>query len=340
MRLVTSLTIDASLLRRLLKLWDEGGDERNPFAHVLVTPLFASPSTLHLIREELKHNRGSKVYFDSGGYYVQQGKITFENLYQELRDYYRDPENQWADWYVLPDHVPTSADSPAAVERKVNDTITAAKMFMAEMPVEIQHNAIPVIQGHTFEQANQCIETYQGLGTTYIGFGSFGTSGSDVSINIADSRSAKTVAHIARRLKADGVRLHTFGVSTPPLLYAFQRLGIYSFDSMAWLRSAGYGKVFMPFIRAYNVSHRSTRNTALSQVEFEQLRVRTEHHCPFCEDFGLLSESRLYRSLHNLVSVMETVDTSLPRDTEKIASLISWKSKRYFSLFEEIYLAR
>lgn len=337
MQLVTSLTVDASLLRKLLWLWDEGGDPRNPFATVLVTPLFASPSTLKLVREELKEKRGATVYFDSGGYYVQQGKIAFDELYCALRDYYQNSSNQWADWYVLPDHVPTSNDSPAAVEQKVNDTITAARMFHAEMPSSVQQRSIPVIQGHTFGQVNRCINTYRRLGLEYIGFGSFGTSGSNNNINVTDRRSAATVAHIVQELESEGVRLHTFGVSTTPVIYAFQRLGIHSFDSLAWQRSAGYGKVYMPFMRAYNVSHRSTRNTALSQVEFQQVKDRTGHQCPFCENFLHLSERRLYRSLHNLVAVMETIDMGQRVDPEVIASIIAWRSRRYYKMFGEIY---
>ncbi len=339
MQFITSLTVDASLLRKLLRLWDEGGDPRNPFAHVLVTPLFASPATLKIIREELKEKRGATVYFDSGGYYAQQGKITFDNLYVALRDYYRDPENQWADWYVLPDHVPTSSDTMETVDVKVNDTITASKMFFAEMPTQIQEHSMPVIQGHTFEQVNHCIVAYREIGARYIGFGSFGTNGTNNSINVADERSAKNIIHIVKELAKDGVNLHTFGVSTPPLIYAFQKLGIYSFDSLALQRSAGYGKAYMPFTRAYNVSHRSTKNTALSQVEFEQIKQRTGHACPFCKDFRLLREKRLYRSLHNLVAVMETIDHRFHFDKEAIASLIAWKSPRYYQLFKEIYLA-
>jgi len=338
-QLVTSLTVDASLLRKLLHLWDESGDPRNPFACVLVTPLFSSPSTLKIVREELKEKRGATVYFDSGGYYAQQGKITFDDLYVALRDYYRNPENQWADWYVLPDHVPTSIDTVETVDVKVSDTITASKMFFAEMPSRIQEYSIPVIQGHTFEQVNRCIAAYREMGVKYIGFGSFGTNGSNNSINVADERSAKNVIHITTELAKAGINLHTFGVSTPPLIHAFQKLGIYSFDSLAWQRSAGYGKAYMPFTRAYNVSHRSTRNSSLSQVEFEQIKQRTGHTCPFCEDFHLLSERRLYRSLHNLVAVMETIDHNTTLGKEAIASLIAWKSPRYYQLFEEIYLA-
>jgi len=338
LELVTSLTVDASLLRKLLHLWDEGGDPRNPFSRVLVTPLFASSSTLRIVREELKEKRGAMVYFDSGGYYAQQGKITFDDLYVRLRDYYRNPENQWADWYVLPDHVPTSSDTAEIVAAKVNDTITASKMFFAEMPSNVQECSMPVIQGHTFEQVNRCILAYREMGVRYIGFGSFGTSGSNSSINVADRRSAQNVIHIASELARGGINLHTFGVSTPPLIYAFKKLGIYSFDSLAWQRSAGYGKAYMPFTRAYNVSHRSTKNSALSQVEFEQIKQRTKHTCPFCEDFRLLSERRLYRSLHNLAVVMETIDINTHLDETSIASLIAWKSPRYYQLFKEIYI--
>jgi hypothetical protein len=94
----------------------------------------------------------------------------------------------------------------------------------------------------------------------------------------------------------------------------------------------------MPFTRAYNVSHRSTRNSALSHTEFEQIKERTGHWCPFCEHFGNLRENRLYRSLHNLVAVMETLEMGTHRDPQHVASLIEWKSKRYFNLFKEIYL--
>ena len=339
MQLVTSLTVDASLLRKLLRLWDEGGDPRNPFSAVLVTPLFSSPSTLQLIREELKERRGATVYFDSGGYYAQQGKISFDDLYRTLRDYYQNPDNQWADWYVLPDDVPTSIDTPATVEEKVNNTITASRMLLAELTTSMQGRCLPVIQGHTFDQVNRCIEAYRRLGLEYVGFGSFGTNGTNNSINVADNRSAAIVAHVARDL-GNHSRLHTFGVSTPPVVYALQKLGVYSFDSLAWQRSAGFGKVYLPFTRAYNVSHRSTKNTALTETEFRLIKERTGHYCPFCVNFQQLSENRLYRSLHNLVAVMETVEPTNQRDEISIASLVAWKSQRYYKLFEEIYLVR
>ena len=183
MQFVTSLTVDASLLRKLLRLWDDGGDTRNPFANVLVTPLFASPSTLKLIREELKEKRGATIYFDSGGYYAQQGKIGFNELYRSLRDLYIDPVNQWADWYVLPDHVPTSKDSQERIEEKIFDTVSASKNLFYELPDNMRERAIPVIQGHEDHQLRFCIESYLSLGARYMGFGSFDTCGPNQSIN-------------------------------------------------------------------------------------------------------------------------------------------------------------
>jgi queuine/archaeosine tRNA-ribosyltransferase len=223
------------------------------------------------------------------------------------------------------------------VAEKVNDTITAARMFYAEMPSNLQERAMPVVQGHTFEQVNQCLETYRGLAVKYIGFGSFGTNGSNSNVNVADQRSAANLAHIVAELQDQDIRLHTFGMSTPPVIYAFKKLGIYSFDSLAWQRSAGFGKIYMPFTRAYNVSHRSTRNSALSYEEFALIKERTGHQCPFCEDFRALSENRLYRSLHNLVAVIETVKSERLHDQHFIASHIAWKSERYYKLFAGIY---
>ena len=75
MNFVMSATVNASDLRQVLRLWDECGDPRNLFARVLVSPLFTAPSTFQLDCDELKERRGSTVYFDLGGYYVQQGRI-------------------------------------------------------------------------------------------------------------------------------------------------------------------------------------------------------------------------------------------------------------------------
>lgn len=334
MELVTSLTVDASLLRKLLALWDAGGDPRNPFKSVLVTPLFSSPSTLRLVRDELKEKRGASVYFDSGGYYAQQGKIAFDQLYCDLRDYYLDPKNQWADWYVLPDHVPTSKDAPHVVEEKVYDTVSASKNLLAELPSSLQARAIPVIQGHTGEQLRFCVENYVSRGMRYIGFGSFDTCGPNQSINRITYQSLDSLAVINELASHHGFDMHLFGIGSPPAQYLFSRLQVRSFDSVTWLKAAGFGHVFLPFVRGYRVAHRTTERTYISEEEFLMLKLITEHACPFCEQFRYLAESRPHRILHNLVVFAETVEKLEHWSSARILSLINQTSPSYARMLD------
>jgi len=44
-KFIASLIMNASDLRRVIQLWDASGDARNPFAHVLVSPLFTLRSS-------------------------------------------------------------------------------------------------------------------------------------------------------------------------------------------------------------------------------------------------------------------------------------------------------
>ena len=351
MKFVTSLTIDPADMSWLLKLWQEKGEkgegrslltqttdesenELNPFAHILVSPLFASRRIIETIRD-LKLRRNSEVYFDSGGYYVQQGKIGYEELYQKLMDFYL--ENQWADWYILPDHVPTSQDSPHDVERKVRDTITTSKLFYEQLPVSLRKKAMPVVQGHTIAQVQRCVESYVQMGATYIGFGSFGTNNINSNTNVVNASSLERVKRISRILKDKSIPIHLFGVATPPLIFLFHKLGIYSFDSLSWMRSAGYGKAFLPYVRAYNVSHRSTRNSSLTELEFEKLKSLTGHDCSFCSSFRELSLRKDYRALHNLAVIVDTVEKlSSDFDEMKILEIMKDKSIKYYNLFFEV----
>ena len=326
------MTVDASLLRKLLRLWDEGGDPRNPFASVLVTPLFSSPSTLRLIREELKGRRGATVYFDSGGYYAQQGKITFETLYLSLADYYRNPENQWADWYVLPDNVPTSLDSRDIVESKVYDTVTASKNLHRELPSWISQRAIPVIQGHKERQLLFCVENYVSIGARYIGFGSFDTCGPNQSINRITFHSMKLLNTITELAQHYGFGLHLFGIGSPPAHYLFNQMEVRSFDSVTWLKAAGYGHVFLPFMRGYRIAYRTTGRSYLDKDDFLFWRALTEHSCPFCESFSDLTENRSYRILHNLASFIETTNRLDKWSDEKILQILELTSPTYLRL--------
>ena len=86
---------------------------------------------------------------------MQQGRVAYKELYGLLMDFYR--QNRWADWYVLPDLVPTSQDDPETVEYKVRATVTVSRLFYDELPSDLQDRALPVVQAHTKGQVMDCI---------------------------------------------------------------------------------------------------------------------------------------------------------------------------------------
>ncbi|MFW5709445.1 MAG: hypothetical protein ACOCX5_04415 [Chloroflexota bacterium] len=336
MDFVASLTWNASEIRQVSRLWEDSGDPRNPFAHVLVSPLFANPSTLRAVRE-IQQRWNSTIYFDSGGYYVQQGRIGYAELCDRLREYYQQPDNQWASYYVLPDNVPTSTDSTTDVDQKVAETRTVAKQFFYSMPTTLQEQAMPVIQGHTAQQIYQCVDTYSQLGTRLVGFGSFGTSGSTNSINTVNDTSYQMLKHVRDLTAHHGMRVHLFGIGTPPILYFFQQMGFDSFDSMSWARAAGFGNAFLPFMKGFMVSQTSQAmfRSSLDREDFERLKLITEHQCPFCDDFIKLSNNRFYRIVHNLACMLDTLDLMQTWNKERIFETIQMVSPRYMRYYRE-----
>jgi hypothetical protein len=336
MHFVASLTWNASEIRRTVQLWEAGGDPRNPFAHVLVSPLFADPSTLRAVRE-VQQRWNSTIYFDSGGYYVQQGRISYPDLCDRLRAYYQQPDNQWASYYVLPDNVPTSTDSKKAVDQKVAETCTVAQQFFYSMPTRLQEHALPVIQGHTAQQVYQCVDTYSQIGTPLVGFGSFGTSGATKSINTVNDTSYQMLAHVRDLTAHYGMRVHLFGIGTPPILYFFDQMGFDSFDSMSWARAAGFGNAFLPFMKGFMVSQTAQAmfRSSLDREDFERLKLITGHQCPFCEDFVQLSTNRFYRIVHNLACILDTIDFMQTWSRDRILDTIQSVSPRYMRYYRE-----
>jgi hypothetical protein len=160
-------------IRRLQKHVEIAQVSVDPLQNVLITPLFVERGSVELVQQMAE--QGRFVMFDSGGYYVQRGRLRYEELYMPLLTTYR--KNRWASVYTLPDHVPTSQDTPEIVDLKVKDTIRFSKLFFEEMPDDLKPRAMPVVQGHTYKQVDACLRAYIRLGVKLIGFGSFGTQG-------------------------------------------------------------------------------------------------------------------------------------------------------------------
>lgn len=304
---VVSLTDSPRNIIKLISKWNESGDGRNPFASVLITPLFASNSTLEIVKC-LKESHGSKIYFDSGGFWVQRGKVSYRELYGQLLDFYK--ENRWADWYVLPDNVPTSADAPELVEKKARETVVFSEMFFREMPDELKQKAVPVVQGHTSEQLYNAIGVYARLQVKCIGFGSFDTSGKNNGANHLTLAAKERLRAVFDELGKLGIKGHVFGVGIPTAIEVLADLGVASFDSVGWFITAGYGKIFLPFTngRLCTIRPRSRNyKSIISNSEFQRLKVETGHSCEFCKNFEDLQNDRWARILHNLACVLDTV---------------------------------
>ena len=299
-----TLTNHLKAIRDVIQLWKEAGLPYNPFKHVIFTPLFSSLGTRAEIRK-LKDKYDSIVIFDSGGYQVQMGKATYEELFDRLLRLYR--ENNWADWFVLPDHVPYSTDSDREVEFKVRESLNFARLFVRMMPAGFEDQAVGVIHGRTEDQVRRCVEAYTDMGVRYLGFGSFGTSGSDGAVNLISKKSLRLLSLAQMLARKSGQRLHIFGIGSPRYLIRLANAGINptSFDSAGWWKAAGFGNVFFPRGRQLHITAMATFETTMSGLKLE--KKRSGHECAFCSDLLLLRRNRMRRVLHNLTAMVETI---------------------------------
>jgi hypothetical protein len=308
LRYFAAITDGPGTLQRIVDLVDAAGPHGTaPVGQVLATPIALGPRSLAAF-QRLQEERGARVWFDSGGYYVQIGRIPYEELYLRLLDRYL--ANPWADCFVLPDNVPTSRDTADEVWAKVRQTVHWSRMFFTELPSALQARAMPVVHGHTLEQVDYALSAYIEMGARQIGFGSFGTFGTNGGVNIAHASSVQIARWVVGAAARHRLPVHLFGLGVPALVAMIAGLGARSFDSSGWLKAAGFGQVTLPFSRAYNITHRNTRSALQAGIlwsEFLLHRDRTGHRCPYCERWETLAESKWHRATHNLICLSESI---------------------------------
>lgn len=324
-----SLTLTQSDIRKIAGHFVKRNYPLNDYlGRILITPLFASDKSLSRVRA--LQESGAKVMFDSGGYYVQTGKLKYHELYYPLLSCYL--ENPWADIYILPDHVPTSQDDLDEVWRKVMDTVQFSTLFYRELPLALQKRAMPVVQGHTIDQVEYCLAEFVALGVNHIGFGSFGTGGQNSELNVTTNHSVELASHVTSIAHQHGASVHFFGLGAPALTAMIYGIGADSFDSSSWIKAAGFGQVFLPFMRAYNFSHRngsSSLQKGITLKQFDEWRKLTGHYCAFCEDIDALQTQKMYRTLHNLIVIKDTVELVNAGQFDQIQRIYEAGSSRY-----------
>lgn len=329
-----ALSVCSSSLRKTFSKLENGYDSLAPLQNVMFTPIARSEETLKTIRD-INDSYDLNLMFDSGGYEVQVGNYDFDDLYAYLVDFYAD--NRWGYRYVLPDHVPVSADPADLVDQKVNETISASRMCFRRLPDEHKEKAIAVIQGHTKEQLTRCLNAYSQLdGLKHVGFGSFSTSGSNQGVNMLSRDAFDNLEWATRRAHEQGLSVHAFGMGGPtsiPLLYEAR---VDSFDTTSWMRSSGYGNVFFPFKSRYNASHRKNRSgNILTAAEFPHLKADTNHDCPFCKNISQLRNNRWDRIMHNLIVIQEMTSRIDKMDREDVITSMNPQS-RYRNHLEDL----
>jgi GNAT superfamily N-acetyltransferase len=313
MAFVAALSNAANDLRHLIRLWEEEGPDERPFERCIITPLFTDGRTLQHVRYIHDH-WGIQVVFDSGGFFVQQGKVTYDELFPRLLDYYA--HNDWAEAYVLPDFVPTSRNSPSEVDERVHVTAAEGVKFHRRMPADLRPRALGVLQGHSAAHLKFCLDAYLGSGVPQLGFGSFDTKGVNAEINVFSAQASRRLEVLRDLLAGSYLRgesevlpaLHLFGVSSPALLGEFPRFLATSFDSSGWLRTAGYGNVYLPFRSRRNVTHGASAlscGPGLSAAAFYATCAASGHACPFCRDFDRIRKDRYSRMWHNALVFRE-----------------------------------
>lgn len=302
-----SMTFNPGTIKNICSNLEKYEPRRKAIKNILYTPIMVSETTTNIFRL-LKKKDKYNVMFDSGGFFVQQGKIDSKELFIKLSEFYSN--NKWGDYYVLPDSFPTSSDSDKIVEYKIRDTITNANLFYNQLDSHLQKKCIPVVQGHTKEQILRCIDSYADLNVTRIGFGSFGTSGANNGINIITNKSMEIVEYMMKIVEDYSLEVHAFGVGGTKSMPKLYEAGFTSFDSAGWKRAAGFGDVVFPFHSTHNITHNTSekRGKILSRDNFAKIKHESNHSCFFCDDFKKLQSSEMYRVLHNLLSISDTCE--------------------------------
>ncbi len=308
-----SATIAPGEIRKIYEFWHTYAHDfhwprgkPNPFQRLLISPVLASPSTLAFVRELKRIGETEEVMFDSGGYFVQKGDITYNELYAKLLEIYHTED--WADIYILPDNPPLSKDSLSTAEDKIRQTVDGSVSFTYQLPSEIRKKVMPVIHAKRPFHLDYCLQNYEPLITESkrIGFGSFATSGATNSINRINEDVLGLLNGLTLQL-VNGTNLHSFGIATPPAILCLAKVGVRTFDSNGWMRTGGYGKIFFPYTFGKMIDCNTRGYARIHKRDLEPLKLGTGHRCPFCVSFDELSDrnGRWFRIMHNLIVMAE-----------------------------------
>ena len=303
-----SLTGEASGIRRVQERWDRDGaavGRADPFGHITFTPTFMSQRAIDVIRG-MHESRGSVIMADSGAYQVQMGRGRHSELLDRLA--VLNPSLAWVDRFVLPDHVPHSTDSDAMVEQKVQESILGAEALLRRMPDGFASRSIGVVHGRTPEQIGRCVRAYHAMGVQSIAFGSFGTSGRQLSVNQVSLRSVDLLRCAQDLAREINLSVHVLGIGSPRFLGLLRFGGVWpdSFDSAGWWKAGAFGNVFFPNSKQLLIT--MMEGPSATPIGAALVRDTSGHACVYCKEIEPLRRDRMGRILHNLAVMIDMVE--------------------------------
>jgi hypothetical protein len=177
------------------------------------------------------------------------------------------------------------------------------------MPSYVQERAIAPVHGRTPDQINRCIETYAKMGMTRVGFGSWGTSGPNSSVNMLSQESLAIFSIVSDIASEHRMKVHCFGIGGPNSYKRLQdnKLIPHTLDSTTWWKAGGFGSIFFPKTSQIQVTQR--RGFETTKLGLKQIKEETKHSCYFCQSIEKLRTSRNYRIMHNLTAWLDTLDS-------------------------------
>jgi hypothetical protein len=324
-----SLTINRCHFDRLCDIWarqSRGSDF--PFHCAIVSPLFARNGILQRLYQ---HREQCKVIFDSGGFHVQQGRMTLLSASRQLKRIYE--ENGWAHRFTLPDAPITSLDSREVVNRKLSSTRSQYRQFPAGLPPAFRQKFLPVVHGTTSREVYRSAWAARSVGSKCLGFGGFSTSGPNAGVNSFTRDSLQLLIEFATLCKKWKLDSHVFGIGGPAAIAVLRYIPVKTFDSAGWIRTAAYGNVYLPYVGAVNITGAASSRRFVSRREFRRLLNATGHTCAFCDDDALLTRSWPHRALHNYCTVK-----SLTQELDSIPAERTLEKLRMFNMRFANYL--
>jgi hypothetical protein len=149
------------------------------------------------------------------------------------------------------------------------------------------------------------------MGITRIGFGSWGTSGPNGSVNMISESSLALFKIVCSIASEKNMKVHCFGIGGPNSFYRLRNNSLvpHSLDSSTWSKAGAFGSIFFPGTSQIQITVRRSFKT--TKTGLEALKESTQHSCYFCQNIDKLRTSREYRIMHNLTAWLDTLQRAL-----------------------------